>query len=35
MRIISFTDKLPSDKILLQMLEYTKQYFSNYPDNST
>ena len=34
MRIISFTDKLPSDKILLQMLEYTKQYFSNYPEHS-
>lgn len=34
MRIISTTDKLPSDKILLQMLEHTKEYFSNYPEHS-
>lgn len=34
MRIISSKDLLPSDSILLQMLEYTKEYFSNYPEHS-
>lgn len=34
MRIISSKDYLPSDKILLQMLEYTKEYFSSYPNRS-
>lgn len=34
MRIKSKTDKLPSDQILLQMLEEAKQYFSNYPNHS-
>lgn len=34
MRIISSTDKLPTDEILLQMLEYAKQYFSDYPNHS-
>lgn len=34
MHIISSTDLLPSDEILLQMLEYAKQYFSDYPDHS-
>lgn len=34
MRIISNKDYLPSDEILLQMLEYTKQYFSDYPNHS-
>lgn len=33
MRIVSTNDKLPSDKILLQMLEYAKQYFSKYPEH--
>lgn len=34
MRIISSKDKLPSDEILLQMLEFTKKYFSDYPNHS-
>lgn len=34
MRIISSKDKLPSDEILLQMLENTKFYFSEYPNRS-
>lgn len=34
MRIISYTDKLPQDEILLQMLEYTKEYFSTYTQHS-
>lgn len=34
MRIISTTDKLPSDNILLQMLSDTKSYFSQYPNHS-
>lgn len=34
MHIISATDFLPSDEILLQMLDYTKQYFSDYPNHS-
>lgn len=34
MRIISTKDLLPSDQILLQMLEHTKQYFSDYPSHS-
>ena len=33
-RIISRKDKLPSDEILLQMLEDAKQYFSDYPEHS-
>ena len=33
-RIISNTDKLPSDEVLLQMLELTKQYFADYPEHS-
>lgn len=33
-RIISTTDKLPSDEILLQMLSDAKQYFSDYPNHS-
>lgn len=33
-RIISRQDKLPSDEILLQMLEDAKQYFSDYPNHS-
>ena len=33
-RIISIQDKLPSDEILLQMLEQAKQYFSDYPEHS-
>ncbi len=33
-RIISFTDKLPSDEILFQMLQDAKQYFSDYPNHS-
>ena len=32
--IVSYTDKLPSDEILLQMLELAKQYFSDYPEHS-
>lgn len=34
MKIKSSKDFLPSDKILLQMLEQTKQYFSDYPFHS-
>lgn len=34
MRIISTTDKLPPDEILLQMLEHTRKYFSDYPNHS-
>jgi hypothetical protein len=34
MQIISSNDKLPSDRILLQMLSETKQYFSRYPNHS-
>ena len=34
MRIISSKDLLPSDEILLQMLEHTKEYFSNYPNHN-
>lgn len=34
MRIISSTDKLPSDEILLQMLSQARQYFSDYPNHS-
>ena len=34
MRIISSSDKLPSDAILLQMLSEAKQYFSDYPEHS-
>ena len=34
MRIISKTDKLPSDQILLQMLSDAKQYFKDYPKHS-
>lgn len=34
MRIISTTDKLPSDEILLQLLSYAKEYFSSYPEHS-
>jgi len=33
-KIISAQDKLPSDKILFQMLEQAKQYFSDYPNHS-
>lgn len=34
MRIISSNDKFPSDRILLQMLDDTRQYFSQYPNHS-
>lgn len=34
MRIISTTDKLPSDQVLLEMLDYTRNYFSLYPRHS-
>ena len=34
MRIISSKDHLPSDAVLLQMLDETKQYFSDYPEHS-
>lgn len=34
MEIISEYDYLPSDDILLQMLEYTRKYFSDYPQHS-
>lgn len=34
MRIISSKDKLPPDSILLQMLQDTRNYFSNYPNHS-
>lgn len=33
-RIISSKDLLPSDEILLQMLEHAKKYFSDYPNHS-
>ena len=33
-RIISKTDKLPSDEILLQMLSDAKQYFSDFPQHT-
>ena len=32
--LISKTDKLPSDKILLKMLDISKQYFKEYPQHS-
>ena len=34
MRIISSTDKLPSDEILLRMLQETRDYFTLYPNHS-
>lgn len=34
MRIISAHDLLPSDTILLKMLDDAKQYFANYPEHS-
>lgn len=34
MRIISTKDKLPSDQILLQMLNHARKYFSDYPEHS-
>lgn len=34
MEITSKQDYLPSDEILLQMLEYTRKYFSDYPEHS-
>lgn len=34
MRIISLKDKLPSDQVLLEMLDYTRNYFFNYPNHS-
>ena len=34
MRIVSKNDKLPSDQVLLQMLQYTRIYFSKYPNHS-
>lgn len=34
MRIISSKDKLPSDEVLLQMLQDTRNYFSIYPNHS-
>lgn len=34
MRIISSTDKLPSDQVLLEMLSYARDYFSQYPNHS-
>lgn len=34
MRIVSNKDFLPPDETLLQMLEQTKEYFSNYPNHS-
>lgn len=34
MRIISTTDKLPSDTILLEMLDFARNYFSIYPQHS-
>lgn len=34
MRIISSNDKLPSDSILLQMLQDARNYFSEYPNHS-
>lgn len=34
MRIISSKDLLPTDQLLLQMLEETRKYFSQYPNHS-
>ena len=34
MRILSEQDFLPSDEILLDMLEHTRKYFSTYPEHS-
>ena len=34
MRIISSHDKLPSDTVLLEMLEYARNYFTLYPNHS-
>lgn len=34
MHIVSSKDYLPSDEILLQMLKYTRKYFSEYPNHS-
>ena len=34
MKIVSSTDKLPFDDVLLQLLSYTKEYFSQYPNHS-
>lgn len=34
MKIISFTDNLPSDDILLKMLSDARQYFVDYPNHS-
>lgn len=34
MIIVSSKDWLPSDQVLLQMLDYTRIYFSNYPSHS-
>lgn len=34
MRIISSRDLLPSDQVLLQMLQLARQYFSDYPNHS-
>lgn len=33
-RIISLTDKLPTEEILLQMLADAKQYFKDFPEHS-
>lgn len=33
-RIISSKDKLPTDEVLLQILNNSRQYFSNYPNHS-
>ena len=33
-RLISSTDKLPSDEVLLQILEISKKYFSDFPEHS-
>ena len=34
MRIISTKDKSPFDQVLLEMLDYARNYFSNYPKHS-
>lgn len=34
MRIISAKDLLPSDQVLLQMLDFARNYFSQYPNHS-
>ena len=34
MRIISLHDRLPSDQVLLEMLDYARNYFSQYPEHS-